>query len=669
MSSETSSETSTTTNAMINALDTFTPVQTGENGHVELAWSNDLQERIVQFDFQCVRTDKDGVASLAAKLDDLLRELKVSTSSQRNNYLTYLYKIIGKTRDINGGKGEYTLSYMMIHVWHNHFPQLAEAALKFFVVDPFDVDITNTSQEPYGSWKDMKYLCKYLLDNDCVVSHPLVKCCVQTINQMLRKDDELYCSLPKSELLSQAIAVESTVKTVAVDTVKTVEEGEIVEEKEKDKDTNKSLSLVSKWIPREESGKFGFLYDQLAMDYFQHYLTTSKTTESFKKAMNKARTHYRILCSKLNRHLDTVQIKQTAGRWAEIDHAKTTSITMLKQRAAFMNKPGKGKKAEQGKPVDPDEDAADVRSTDPDRIKCAENLTAYLDSLKKEGKEVKGKNIGLDKFTIEAFRLLQTNGGKGNQEEVDMLDSQWRDNSNKKNANGLGPMIAIVDTSGSMSGDPLNAAIALGCRVAEKSCLGKRVMTFATDPRWINLDGCDTFTSMVQTIYKSSHSAGLSTDFYKALQLILSAIEEKRVPPADVENMILAIFSDMQIDDCMNGGTPCYDATRQEANRAKMQTMHEQIKQRYSDLGMRLYGVPLNPPHILFWNLRKTSGFPTMSTVAGCSMMSGFDPTILNMFCELGMEALKNMTPFNTLLRLLENNRYDPLEKEINKTF
>jgi uncharacterized protein with von Willebrand factor type A (vWA) domain len=36
-------------------------------------------------------------------------------------------------------------------------------------------------------------------------------------------------------------------------------------------------------------------------------------------------------------------------------------------------------------------------------------------------------------------------------------------------------MIAMVDVSGSMEGDPMNAAIALGIRTAEKSLLGKRV--------------------------------------------------------------------------------------------------------------------------------------------------------------------------------------------------
>jgi hypothetical protein len=43
-------------------------------------------------------------------------------------------------------------------------------------------------------------------------------------------------------------------------------------------------------------------------------------------------------------------------------------------------------------------------------------------------------------------------------------------------------------------------------------------------------------------------------------------------------------------------------------------------------------------------------------------MMSGFDPTILNMFCEIGMDALKGLTPYNMLLKQLDNPRYEPLE-------
>jgi len=610
--------------AMISALDSLTPVRTGENNHFELDWSNDIQEKIVQFDFQTVRTDRTGVSNLASILDDILLQLTTRTyktddeKAKRNRCLTTLFKIIGKTRDINGGKGEYTLAYMMIWVWYKHFPILAQIALQLFVMDPHTLNEEDESQEPYGSWKDIKYFCKYVMDNGGDMSHPLIQFCIEGINMTLRSDDYNYNN---------------------------------------DTDGSKNISLVAKWVPREESGKFGFLYEALAVNYFHEFIATAKTDTSIWKAVKKCKAQYRMLCSKLNRHLDTVQIKQTAKNWAEINHAKTTSITMSKQRKAFLNQKTNN--------------VAEQRSDDPDRVACADNLRSYLESLKKEGKEVKGKHVGLNDFAEQAYKLICYNNNNSKHEEIDILDSQWRDNCNKKNANGLGTMVAIVDTSGSMHGDPMNAAVALGCRVAEKSILGKRVMTFSSDPTWINLDSCDTFTSMVETIRKSDRFAGYNTDFYKAMDMILTAIEENKVPPNDVENMILAIFSDMQIDDnlnvMMNGGSSySCDEEQKMSNRGKWATMFEQIKTKYAEVGMRLYGRPLNPPHILFWNLRNTGGFPTLSTEAGCSMMSGFDPTILNMFCELGMDALKEMTPYKTLLKLLDNPRYLPLERAMN---
>lgn len=604
---------------MISALDSFTSTRVGENNHTELDWSNDLQERIVQFDFQCVRTTSDGISNLSTILDSLLQQLTTSRIPSRKELLVTLYKIIGKTRDINGGKGEYALSYMMIWTWYKYFPQLAHTALQLFVMDPKDLDESFTSQEPYGSWKDIKYFCKYVLDNGGTMEHPLIKSCIEGINSALRLDDQAYNS--------------------------TAEE--------------KKLTLVAKWIPREESGKFGFLYESLATDYFPHYMASVKSVDSKKKAIKKCKTQYRILCSKLNRHLDTVQIKQTANCWASIDHSSTTSVTMAKQRKAFMNVKKDGQQ----------------RSNDPDRVACAENLHSYLDSLKKQGKEVKGKNVGLEMFAAQALGLFTNYSYSfdkvSNQEEADILNSQWRDNGNKKNADGLGPMVAMVDLSGSMSGDPLHAALSLGCRVAEKSLLGKRVLTFSAEPEWINLDGKETFTDMIGAIMKRSATAGLNTNFYEALDVILSAIEYNHVPPQVVENMILAIFSDMQIDDnlsVMNGGQYNPNQNQKANARGKWATMFQQIKKKYADAGMRLYGVPLNPPHILFWNLRHTNGFPTLSSEAGCSMMSGFDPTILNMFCEQGIDALKGLTPYNMLTKHLDNPRYIPLDQTARRT-
>ena len=616
--------------AMIDALDSFvsTSVRHGENGNSEFDWSNDIQEKVVQFDFQCVRTDESGVASLSIILDGLLSQLSVKQNSPekellRKEQLVVLYKIIGKTRDIDGGKGEYTLSYMMIRVWYKYFPKLSAVALSLFVFPPthlailFPLDVIGTTelndQIPYGSWKDIKYFCDYIKKQESA-DHPLIQTCVIFINTQIHLDEEAL-------------------------------------------NDGKNISLAGKWVPRERSERFGWMFESLSTNYFAKFMDSAKTPESKIKALKKCKVQYRILCSTLNKHLDTVQIKQTSKIWCLIDHSKTTSITMAKQRKAFLNQKKTG---------------SDPRTNDHDRILCAENLRAYLDSLKKEGKEVKGKNVGLEMFAAQAIGMLDYSYELASnlREEADILNSQWRDNGNKKNADGLGPIIPIVDTSGSMSGDPLCAAISLGCRVAEKSILGSRVMTFSAEPAWINLDGNDTFVDKVSAIMKKSNTAGLNTDFYKALNLILTVIEERRIPPEDVENMILAIFSDMQIDDnlhAMTSGANNYYPTELQKTeaRGKWATMFEQIKRKYADTGMRIYGKSLNPPHILFWNLRKTEGFPTISTEANCSMMSGYDPTVLNLFCEQGLHALKSMTPYNILMKQLDNPRYSPLERVI----
>jgi hypothetical protein len=603
-------------NLLIEAIDSITKSSTcrsGENGHGELNWSDDLAERIVQFDFQCVRTTSDNIANLTRTLDQLLKELSiiqenVEKETSHKELLTTLYKLIARTRDIHGGKGEYTLAYMMILTWFNYFPNLAEKAMIAFMIDPHEFDCRNISQLPYGSWKDAKYLCKYILDNGGDMEHPLIQSCIKGINEALYNDYQIYLSADEV-------------------------------------DKSKRLSLVSKWISRESSNKFGFMNEVLAKDYFPEYLATAKNPISYQRAIKKCKTQYRIICSTLNRHIDTVQIKQAQGNWSEIDHSKTTSITMMKNRRAFMNL---------------HKNSQEIRRNTIDRIQCAENFKVYLDSLMKHGKEIKGANVGLNTFALQALSTV-------NDDELDIIDSQWRDNCNKKNANSLGNMIAIVDTSGSMSGDPLYTALGLGCRVAEKSLLGKRIITFSAEPTWLHLEYCDTFSKMVKKIYREANS-GYNTDFYKALDLILLSIEQRRIPPMEVENMVLAIFSDMQIDNNLNfmyNGKYCADEETVKKNRIKCDILYDQIKQKYAAVGMRLYGEPLTPPHILFWNLRHTQGFPCFSTQGNCSMMSGFDPSVLNIFCELGLQGLQELTPIKCLKNILDNERYLPMERII----
>ena len=573
--------------ALIGALDNYTSKQIGENGATEYTWSNDVRERIVQLSVQLTRT-KD-IHYLANQTEMLLYDLQIRHSSGKIlkeefvEYMVLLYKMIGHTRDIIDGKGEYALSYMLLYSWHKFYPGLAKFALKQFVV----LD-DNSDLHPYGSWKDIKYMYKYMgkypsLDNKNNLDYDLTLYGIQLINEQIRTD--MHSSNP---------------------------------------------SLAAKWVPREKS-QFSELFTGMATDYFSHYLETAKTESAKSKAVSKAKMDYRKIISSLNRKLDTVQIKQCANIWSQIDPDNQTSITMHKQKKAFLNLKKNG----------------EHRSEIDDRIICAEHFEAYAERAAKNEVTIKGKRLGLNDFTKGALSIIKSGIIDG--PEAKILNAQWKHNSTQTGP--LGKMIAMVDVSGSMDGDPLHAAIALGIRVAEKSMLGKRVLTFSATPSWVNLDGYDNFIEMVQRLNMSEF--GLNTNFFAALSVILDAIISNKLSPEDVEDMVLAIFSDMQIDDADK---------RDDA-------MMVIIEKKYYDAGMTVWGKPYKPPHILFWNLRSTSGFPALSLQRNSSMMSGFSPALLNLFCDEGLAALQSCTPWSLLTKALENDRYKVLDTHIRASF
>jgi Mg-chelatase subunit ChlD len=352
-----------------------------------------------------------------------------------------------------------------------------------------------------------------------------------------------------------------------------------------------------------------------------------------KKATLKCKTEYRKLITKLNKVIDTLQIKQCANTWSQIDFNKVTSVSLSKQKKAFLNINKKG----------------EIRYPDrEDRVTCAEHFDAHVQKAVRGEVEMKGKRVGMADFTTQA-RQLNFNPNSL-QVEKDLLNSQWRDNSSQNGA--LDNFIAVVDISGSMSGDPMDVAIALGIRIAEKSKLGKRVMTFTNEPKWINLEPYDDFVSQVKAI--ESSEAGYNTNFYKVLNLFLDAVVENEMEPEDVQDMVIVLLSDMQIDEAehVSGSRVVTNGPQ------KRDTLYKNISKKYAEAGIRVKGKPYNPPHMLFWNLRNTNGFPCMSNEKNVSMMSGFSPALLNVFCEKGIEALQSCTPWSILEESLAVERY-----------
>ena len=379
-------------------------IQLGENNHYEIRYSSAFHELLTQFYFQLVRTSNH--EDLKQKFDTLLK-------TQEHNLLLLLAKLTLHVRDMEKGKGERLLTYMMLLSWYEKNESYA-----YFIFET--LMLNKDLSQPYASWKDVKYLANYIYYKTNNDEHPFIEWLVELTNFHLKQDLE-----------SQTVG------------------------------NGKEISLIAKWIPREKSKKFKWFYSKLVKNMFNRYYQTAKTAEKVMAADRKARKEYRLICSTLNKILDTTQIKQCNKQWRYINPNKVTSVTFSKQKTAFFNLTNKNGKMEQ-------------RSEDHDRIKCKENFVNYLEDLKEKNKTIKGKRCEIYDFVKDAIKYsLYEESDEEAKLMTETINSQWKNHS--KLNSGLNNMIPLVDTSGSMETDnclPLYNAIGLGIRIAEsRSCL------------------------------------------------------------------------------------------------------------------------------------------------------------------------------------------------------
>ena len=581
--------------------------QLGENGHIENKWANgselsDIQEQLVQIFFQSVRTSSNGLNVLHEKLDILLGSIKNRIFNETDevkkgcyiDYLVRCFQLIGMTRDIESGKGERDLAYMMLFVWWGHFPRLTEQCLRCFVMNM-------EGGVPYGSWKDIKRLCQYVRMKSSTDSHPLIEYALELMCYQLRED-----------------SMEGV----------------------------KQISLVARWVPRESSKSYGWLFCRLAAKMFPEYLESAEKKGCHKtkvRAFTKAKMMLSRMVVKLNHRLDTTQIKMCGWDWSNINPHCVPSVLLMKNRAAFLNKKKNGEQ----------------KKDSIDRVLCARNFEEYINERVSKGKTVKGSKVGIVDFVKQGIDLC--NSTDSTQQTV--LNAQWEDFISK--ITGGHNIVAMVDQSASMSGDPYYAAVGLGLAIASKSALGKRVMTFSTEPRWISLENKETFMDGIKELRKYDWESGLGTDFFKALSLLLKACVSASLPNDIVAGMTLVILSDMQID-CLTNRADSQVYVRRDDSISfdrQMEDMHMRIVRLYNEAGYT------DVPHLLFWNLRHTSGFPTMSTVKGATMFSGFSPLLLNSFCMNGPDVLKDTSPWNSFCSLVDGHRYSYLRNIVEQGF
>ena len=461
----------------------------------------------------------------------------------------------------------------------------------------------NPLSHQYGSWKDIKRFCQYIKDNSPEgEDHPLIKSILEFSILELNKRYSASRNNPDFK-----------------------------------------PDLIGKWLPREKS-KYKWIFKMMARMNSPQFMDSANTLDKMRKATKKQRMTLRKMLSHLNKKVDTVQIKMcdTEECWSQINFNNVTSLTLSKSKRAILYVDKKG----------------NIRGESKDRLACRSNYQQHIEEAMNgnTSKKIHGKRCQVGELVRDALSISNTSSNNVIRNTVNM---QWE--SNKENNMGLKgkSIVCCCDVSGSMEVDnctPLNNAIGLSIRISElvdeNSGFKNRILTFDSRPTWIQLNDSMSFVEKAKTVKKSSW--GTNTDFHLALDKILQVLVENNVHPNIVSQLIFAVFSDMQFDSNYH-------------NAHIFDTAEEAINKKFAEAGLNTkWRQPYSMPHILFWNLRKTSGFPAQSTSKNITFLSGYSSTLINIFCDKGIDALRETTPITMLRDLLNTDRYNIVDSFIN---
>lgn len=422
-----------------------------------------------------------------------------------------------------------------------------------------------------------------------------------------------------------------------------------------------SLSLAGKWAPRE-----GRRHSKLALEF---------ANSLFPEAAD-ARRQYRRLVAELNRRLNTVEVSMCSGVYDEIEPTAVPARCLKLNKSAFLNMPkgpGRGNKR-------PHRSKDDER-----RIKCARAFQAASEAAVKNPLDKRKRMHGARLHPHELVREYLQGSVKKN----DITEAQWVDLReevrNSLSDNGMGLMVPLVDVSGSMSGTPMEVAVALGLLVSELThpAFRDRMLTFESTPQWHDLP-----PSKSSTLFERVESAkyapwGGSTNFAAAMELVLHTCVEWKMAADKVAQVKLVVFSDMQFDDagalyldrsegsesseCSNDGSE--DGNVPSDDRC-WDTHYERLCGIFKSAGYHTV------PTVIFWNLRgDTANYPADAHTPGVALLSGYSPSMFKLFCEGDTETIledakqASLPPedranaYQVLRKALDDERYHPVRE------
>lgn len=417
------------------------------------------------------------------------------------------------------------------------------------------------------------------------------------------------------------------------------------------------VSLLAKWLPRE-GHPLAIKMAGLLVPGTMLYATRMK--------------HYRKKIASVNKYLDTVEIKMCAGAWATIEPSVVPGRASKKYAKAFLNE----KLGRNWVLRKPDE---------PDRMVCREHFIEY-NSMTASGEvtakgadtvfphEIVKKAVSLGPRCRECTLEYQCKC-KESLPERNQLLGVWKAMVDATKAGGgLGRSLAMCDFSGSMACSGVNkdipywVSMAIGLLISEVTAdeFKDAFLTFDSTPTIHKLPSGDLFDRLFSFIGPDLRIAqGLSTDFQKAMDLILQQCKSKRVKPGqEPENLI--VLTDMAFDKaCGSSEVSQYtdNSYRHVVKTEGWQTHVEMIRQSFKRAGEDMWGdgQGLKMPTLVIWNLASTcQDFHAKSDTEGVVMLSGWSPSL---FKVLQAKGVMEMTPELGLRAQLDDPLYDQVRQ------
>jgi len=598
-----------------------------------------FKEQIILLYYNLTR--KNNIQSLSVMFDNLLCSLKKWNDDNYLQYLIIIYKMVGQTRDCFCGKGEHDLSYMLLSVLYKYYPILALFALHKFV-EPL-----SNGQLGYGSWRDIKYFCEYLRCNTRQsIHHPLIKYCIHLMNNALKRDYDKWNSV-LDNYFQQIIRSSSFCYF----------------EKIKKPIAREHLTSVSKWIPREYT-KFDWFNEMIVIDWFETYkpyiLSSHTSVAGYYNSLSKCKLLYRKMVSKLNKALDTTEIKLCSNQLDEIIPKNIPQILFMKNKNKlwFNNI------------LDNTKIDFVTNNNNSIKNKCANEFQRHFEKKfyllspfepNREPNIIIPTDVPISFIIKEAFKLYKLSKSSNTlhksfqslQLKIDILNHQWNQISSIIGYKTFNDFIPIIDTSFKNDiNDTFFSSIGLAFLICSRSSLGKRIITIDHQPSWISLDNCSDLFSMTTSLFDSiKNNCNTNYNIFEAFNMILLSIIETKMSYRKISKLSLVLFHQHNLPS----------------------NFHSHIIELFYNKGIQsTRGKPFPVPRIIYWNISNDncSHLPFNIDVHNVFPLSGLSSSLIHhlYFLEPCFDINSgNSKSYEIICKILSNSRYDDLENYLLK--